>query len=308
MSKNLLNQFQGCLVGLACGDAWCAPYEGGVAERLLWSLIGKTQQGKKRYTDDTQMSLDIAQLYLKTGQLQQDALAHQFAASYHWSRGYGPATAKLLKSIQRGHVWQNLNRKSFKQGSFGNGAAMRVPVLALIYVQDEQSLARACVSVSELTHCHPFALDSARLIAFLVCGILQDQEPLQALIKASQTLKTTEFQQVIAKLTHQLDSDSLAISQIRKEFGNSISALRSVPSAIYLGLSYIDQPFVNLLKACQDLGGDTDTIAAIAGSIWGAQNGLQSLPIEIASQVESMPEIIKVGHDLYKHSPLAQQH
>ena len=52
--------YSGCFYGLALGDALCAPYEGGFLERGIWKLFGKTKAGKIRYTDDTQMSLDVA--------------------------------------------------------------------------------------------------------------------------------------------------------------------------------------------------------------------------------------------------------
>ncbi len=42
------DKFKGCLLGLALGDALCAPFEGGVIERFLWSLIGKTKAGELR--------------------------------------------------------------------------------------------------------------------------------------------------------------------------------------------------------------------------------------------------------------------
>ena len=57
-----LDLFQGCLLGLSLGDALGAPYEGGVLERLLWRLIGKTSQGEMRWTDDTQMTIDKIKL------------------------------------------------------------------------------------------------------------------------------------------------------------------------------------------------------------------------------------------------------
>lgn len=85
----------GCLVGLALGDAACAPFEGGVVERALWRLIGRTRDGKQRYTDDTQMSLDLAETLISgQGNLDQQALADAFASGYRWSRGYGPGAAK----------------------------------------------------------------------------------------------------------------------------------------------------------------------------------------------------------------------
>ena len=91
------DKFIACLLGLAYGDAICAAYEGGIIERLLWRLIGRTKANELRFTDDTQMSLDIAQSFITQGKLDQNKLAYAFAKSYQWSRGYGPSAAKILK-------------------------------------------------------------------------------------------------------------------------------------------------------------------------------------------------------------------
>ena len=75
------------MLGLAYGDALGAPYEGGVLERLLWRLIGRTGKGEIRWTDDTQMAVDVAEVLLSCGSVEQQKLAEQFARSYRWSRG-----------------------------------------------------------------------------------------------------------------------------------------------------------------------------------------------------------------------------
>ena len=110
----LHDQFEGCLLGLALGDALGAPLEGGPVERLLWRLIGKTKQGEMRWTDDTQMSLDLAESLIENGDLDPDDLAQRFAKSYRWSRGYGPGAAKLLKRIARGAHWRDTNRSVYR--------------------------------------------------------------------------------------------------------------------------------------------------------------------------------------------------
>jgi len=76
-----LDQFQGCLLGLALGDAFGAPFEGGPVERLVWRVIGKTRQGAMRWTDDTQMSLDLAESLISHEGLEVEELARRFAAS-----------------------------------------------------------------------------------------------------------------------------------------------------------------------------------------------------------------------------------
>jgi len=127
------NKFSGCFLGLAIGDAYGAPFEGGPIERLLWKAIGKTKNGKVRYTDDTQMSIDLASSFIQNNGINQEHLATTFAENYHWSRGYGPSAAWLLKKIKNGANWQDVNRIKFKDGSFGNGAAMRAPILAMCF-------------------------------------------------------------------------------------------------------------------------------------------------------------------------------
>ncbi len=48
----------GSVLALALGDAFGAPYEGGILERAVWALIGR-RNGKRRWTDDTQMTIDV---------------------------------------------------------------------------------------------------------------------------------------------------------------------------------------------------------------------------------------------------------
>jgi len=99
---NYINKFRGCLIGLALGDALCAPFEGGLLERTLWKFFSKTRNGEIRFTDDTQMCKDLAESIIAYKGINQDALAEKFASSYKWSRGYGPSVAKLLKKIKQG--------------------------------------------------------------------------------------------------------------------------------------------------------------------------------------------------------------
>jgi len=125
------DQFSGCLLGLATGDTLGAPYEGGPLERLVWRMIGRTSEGRLRWTDDTQMALDLATSLLEEDGVQPDAIAKRFASSYLWSRGYGPGAARVLKRIRRGERWEAASKAVYAEGSYGNGAAMRAPVLAL---------------------------------------------------------------------------------------------------------------------------------------------------------------------------------
>ena len=72
---------EGCLLGLALGDAMGAPHEGGPLERMVWRLIGTTRDGDMRFTDDTQMSLDLGESLIAKGGVDEDDLARRFARS-----------------------------------------------------------------------------------------------------------------------------------------------------------------------------------------------------------------------------------
>ncbi len=74
-------------MGLAVGDAYGVAHEGGPIERVLWKAIGKSKDGRLRYTDDTQMSIDLANSLIENKGLDQRQLSISFSQSYHWSRG-----------------------------------------------------------------------------------------------------------------------------------------------------------------------------------------------------------------------------
>ncbi|MCI5159576.1 MAG: hypothetical protein D3906_14330, partial [Candidatus Electrothrix sp. AUS1_2] len=120
----LQDRIRGAVLASALADAFGAPYEGGPLERLLWIFLGR-RHGKRRWTDDTQMSVDVMESLLTCEGVDQTDLAQRFARSYRWTRGYGPSAAKLLKRIRRGEPWQTANRAVYPEGSLGNGGAMR---------------------------------------------------------------------------------------------------------------------------------------------------------------------------------------
>ena len=84
----------GSIIALALGDAFGAPYEGGLIERLVWAIVGRSK-GKRRWTDDTQMTINIIESLVSCGRIDQNDLAFRFAQSCRWSRGYGPSAAKM---------------------------------------------------------------------------------------------------------------------------------------------------------------------------------------------------------------------
>lgn len=280
--------YLGCFFGLALGDALCAPYEGGILERLLWLLIGKTTNGKRRYTDDTQMSMDVAFSLLKNKEVNQNDLAQQFAHSYRWSRGYGIGATKILKRIKKGASWQEVNRRIFSQGSYGNGAAMRAPIVALYFNNyPMDSLLTAVKQVSEITHAHFLAIEGANLIALAVSDALAHKKPK---IQPRNVDKTYQIRLNMAQIWLESGED-ITPKKVSKQLGNGIAAIDSCVTAIYIASRYLNQDFLVMLDFIKKCGGDTDTIGAMAGAIWGAYNGIKKIDPLLIEQLESAPKI-----------------
>jgi poly(ADP-ribose) glycohydrolase ARH3 len=297
------SRFVGVLIGLAAGDALCAPYEGGILERLLWCVIGKTKDKKYRYTDDTQMSLDLAEYLIEDNDINQDKLAMRFARNYRWSRGYGPAVEKLLKGIRAGKHWSDLNRATFKDGSFGNGAAMRSPVIGLYCLRVKEKISHYCKLATEITHAHPVAIDGSILIADIVNSILNGVSPRQSAVDAIGLLHVKDFRTRMNRVIELFDeSCSLTPLEVRKQLGNGVSALNSCPTAVYIGVAFAHRSFSELIDFVVNVGGDADTIAAMAGSVWGATNGESSFDKAMVNSIEDAGVIQKTASNLYKIS------
>jgi len=280
------DQIRGSLLGLAFGDALGAKYEGGILERGLWYVLGQTK-GRMRYTDDTQMTLDIIKSILDCGKIDQDHLARQFANSYQWSRGYGPGATKTLKQIKNGIHWNKANKSQFKDGSYGNGAAMRAPVLALFY-HDKQILLKAVHQVSEITHIHSLAIEGAQLVSLAVSLALQKIKPTLIVEELISTAKELVFLDKLSKLKQINKNQETVTHKLSKTvFGNGIAAENSCITAIMTSLQFINKPYLEMIQFICQCGGDTDTIAAMAGAIWGAFNGLHGIERVNISDIEN---------------------
>jgi len=294
------SKYVGCFKGLAIGDAYGANYEGGFAERLLWRVLGKTKDGRKRYTDDTQMSLDIATSFLAKNTIDQEHLAQTFAKSYKWSRGYGPSAGKLLVSIKRGKKWQTLNRKKFKDGSMGNGAGMRAPLVALCHPEIDDRLDEYIRKSAEITHAHPLAVEGASLIVKATVLSLQGQGSKGIISSLIQGCDVSDYKAKLRVCENLLTQTNMpSLKEVKARLGNGMLAIDSCITAIYFGLKYLDLEFDEMLKEICRLGGDADTIAAMAGAIWGSTNGSDKIEV-LAKKVENIEQIEAFARELYK--------
>ncbi len=287
----------GAILAAALGDAFGAPYEGGIIEQLLWRILGR-RRGKRCWTDDTQMSVDVIESLLTCNKMDQDDLAQRFASSYRWSRGYGPGAAKLLRRIRKGEHWSIANQAVYVNGSLGNGGAMRAAPVGLFYgAGDDKKLVQAVRSATLVTHAHPVGLDGAVVIGLTVALVCRDY-PVQEIMKRLRLhIQTMDMHNRLAIAERFFHAEHpVAPKQIAQELGNGIRAQDSCVTACYIGLALRKAPFVDMLTYTREVGGDTDTIGAMAGAIWGAACGYQYLPEELLNQLEHRRYLEKLAY------------
>jgi poly(ADP-ribose) glycohydrolase ARH3 len=279
-------RFAGCLLGLALGDAVGAPFEGS-SQGVKPDFQNKLPE-LLRYTDDTEMAIGVAESLIAAGGFHSDHMARTFVENYHPFRGYGPGTAAILTMVGRGINWREANTIVFKEGSFGNGAAMRAAPLGLYFSSRKELLRAAVEEASSITHSHPLGKEGAVILASAVATILTqggqfEKTSFLHTISENTMLETYREKLHIIRNLYQKED---RIDSIVHALGNSILAHESVPAALFAFMQY-GEDFKKTIEFCISLGGDTDTIGAMAGALSGCLVGANSLPHDWLGRLEN---------------------
>jgi poly(ADP-ribose) glycohydrolase ARH3 len=282
------DRFVGCLLGLAVGDAVAAPYEGVPAEFILHEC-GPTpeiiaQAGKRtlRYTDDTEMTIGVAEVLAEHGHIDESALVEAFARNYDPRRGYGSGARRVIEAMQAGADWRGVAATHFPGGSYGNGAAMRVTPVGLLFHADLDRVWEEARRSALPTHVHPLGIEGAQLLAVAVALAVRpgplDRSGFYRELRKRAT--TEEFHWAIGHAARLRAGASIA------SLGNSLEAHRSVVTAI-AAFTATPMAYETVIAKVLALGDDVDTLAAMAGALVGAQGG--EIPGRLIAALEDGP-------------------
>jgi poly(ADP-ribose) glycohydrolase ARH3 len=280
------DQFLGGLLGLAVGDALGAPYEGLPSDVIFRmgpadALVADPPDETLYYTDDTQMALGVAEVLVAYGEIRPEALGVAFAANYQPERGYGAGARRILEAIRDGGDARALAEGLFPGGSLGNGAAMRVAPVGLLFRDDLDRAAEQARLSALPTHVHPLGIDGARLLALAVAlatrgGPFDRRAFLRELAARAET---EEFRWQLETAARLRACDPVGT------FGNSLEAHRSVVTAIAL-FAVCPDDYARAVARAIGQGNDTDTLAAMAGALVGARRGLGAIPAPLVAKLE----------------------
>lgn len=226
------------MVGAIIGDIAGSKYEFHNIKTKEFPLISKGCT----FTDDTVMTVAVARAILTAMENRIDFKKELVKEMQTLGRmfphaGYGGLFSSWLES-----------ENPVPYNSFGNGSAMRVSPCGMIAVELEEALSLAKVS-AEVTHNHPEGIKGAQAVAGAI---------FLAKIKKSKA----EIKTFIEENYYLLD---FTLDNIRENYRFDVTCQGSVPQAIVAFLESKD--FEDAIRNAVSIGGDSDTIAAIAGSI-----------------------------------------
>ena len=298
MSPEQIRAVYGRITGLVDGDA-SQPYAPGMPAGSV--------------TDDTEQALLIASLLVRgrgtsSGRVALDAgeFAHALLA---WEdsmieRGsldlLGPSTKAALERVRAG-----ADPLSVGGAGTTNGAAMRVtPIGIAVSTADPEAFAEAVWSSCRVTHATRQGFQSAALVAAAVSlGIDAARSPsldLRSLLWKAVTYVDslpergawTPDPDVVAATRRAMqlavNPASSSLECLVEQVGTSVASAHAIPMAFAL---LARNPSPQALLDAANIGGDTDTIGAIAGAILGAALGEQVLPADSLSMIDEVSHL-----------------
>jgi ADP-ribosylglycohydrolase len=241
------------MIGAIAGDIIGSIFEGHAMKSTQFPLFSPYS----RFTDDTVLTVAIADSILK--KVDYATSLKTFGQKYP-NAGYGSSFFKWIYASE-----------STPYNSWGNGSAMRVSPVGFAFNSKEDVLHQAKES-AKVTHNHPEGIKGAQATALAV------------FLARSGKNKASIKQEISHRFAYNLNR---TLDQIRPDYSFDISCQGSVPEAIIAFLESKD--FEDAIRKSISLGGDSDTIACIAGGI--AQAYYRDIPIEIISNVRKrLPE------------------
>jgi poly(ADP-ribose) glycohydrolase ARH3 len=299
---DLTPKFLGSMMGSALGDA--------IGE-MAFRCSDKTeldacvaQASKLVYTDDTAMALGLAESLVQVGELDQQHLGDTFRANYRrepW-RGYASGPPAIFAQVERhGVPYTKAARSLFGgQGSFGNGAAMRIAPLGLFF-HDAPDLYEQARTSATVTHTHPIGVDGAALLAWAVAQAvkLEPQEPFPVerfSLGLVNFARTSEMRTKMQQVRELLAEDTLPLVAAR-QLGWSVAVHESLPFALYAFLRHPNS-FEDCLFCAVLNYGDQDTLGAMACAISGAYLGIEAIPPDWQQKLENRAQIEKLAVQL----------
>ncbi len=312
----LASKAYGCLAGLALGDALGMPTEFMTPEQIAaeygrveglvaspsWHPHIALPPGS--ITDDTGQALALADVYLREGEMTAQGAGQALLA---WAESWreqldlvlGPSTRRALDQLRAG-----MDPRQSGQAGKTNGAAMRIAPVGIARAGDLEATVADTVEACLPTHGTMLAISAAAAvscaIAVAMCGAHSLDDILDAAAEGAIRGRehgawtwTAPLDKRIGWAAQQVrsaENEVEALQALYDTVGVDMLVTESIPTAFGLVVLANGDP-MQAVRYATNLGGDSDTIGAIAGAICGAWRGIDGLDRGMVAQVERVNKL-----------------
>lgn len=306
----MLNYVVDGLIGFCVGDALGLPAEFRDRRKLQEKPVvdlegyGTHNQPAGAWSDDSSMTFCLAESLIDG--LNYNDIGDKFcrwAFEGYWTPfgkafGIGRTTLKALSEIKRGCPAAEAGGKSEKDN--GNGSLMRVlPLVFFLNEYEGDESYKIIHDVSSITHAHIRCCMACSFYVVYGIYLLKGLDKLQAYNITKQDIinyysdecykdEISNYRRILNNDIQNYNADDISSS------GYVVDTLEAGLWAFLSSSSYKE----TVLKAV-NLGGDTDTIAAIAGGLAGIYYGISDIPEEWINKIARKDDIYELGRKLF---------
>ncbi|MCK5816607.1 MAG: ADP-ribosylglycohydrolase family protein [Candidatus Marinimicrobia bacterium] len=315
-------KIKGCLIGVAAGDALGMP-SSMMSPEEIFDRFGKIDTFLPapedhlihhgmiagEITDDTQQTLALADSIIETGKVDPLNIAQHLIK---WGEDMGifnsdlagPSTLRALTMIRNGKSIDN----SGKVGDT-NGACMRVASVGIYGNGDMERTINAVANSCKATHNTNIAIAGASAVAIVIGKALHGEKNIDVLIQYAKEAVSLGMKRGniwysasiekridwVMDLIEKSESKEQAMLDIYRYIGAGVQISETVPTCLGIIKLAKGDP-VETVKIAANLGGDCDTIAAIAGSMAGAIAGAEAFS---KTWIEKLEKVNNINFDYY---------
>jgi ADP-ribosylglycohydrolase len=313
------DRFRGCLLAGAIGDALGRPAEGRSRKEVrrrfgqLTDFVpwrGWSGGPRGTITDDTQLTMCVAETLLAAGRFDPDDFARRLVAWLPSGRGKGATCVSAVEALIARVPWWDAG-----PASAGNGAAMRAAPVGLRYADDIDGLRVAAALSAAVTHADPMAVASAIAQALAVAWCLHQPagklDPVELVTvlgrvlddvfdpghperrpgAGPQPVRLVDRIRILPGLLDATPDDAF------DALYNGAFVLESLPAALWCFLASPEDPERVIVTAVSG-GRDADTVAAMAGNLVGAYHGESALPARWTGDLEYAGDLRRLADGL----------
>lgn len=258
-----------------------------------------------QFTDDTGQALTILDSLIETDfkpvskNIAEHILEWAKKENAFENNILGPTSKVTLKLFEEGK-----SAKEFSDEAVSNGAAMRIaPIGTLFEPEQKEKLCHYVAEVSRVTHTSDVTIAGASMLAMAVASAMrhEDREKMiedalsveayaMSLGASTVSLSLGARTRLGVSLAKEYAEDKTAfLEHLYNLVGAGVNTSESVPAALAIAYYSFDVKECALL--CANLGGDTDTIGAMATAICGGAEGIKGIPKEYIEVIKKANHI-----------------